>query len=571
MILDTALNPILRWKSFLSKFGKQEPTRMIGVTASFVAEPLAPHLGTALIDSGVKNPSIRFAPFGQIIQTLANPAAALGGQTPDALVILWRIEDLVSDPFGDTDRLDDAISQLLNALRAARKAHAMPIIVSVPPQPQLPNLTSREESLWNRRVEQIRQDFAGINGLELIDLDNLVHRIGTNAAFDNRGFMMFRQPWSEPFWALVGQDLARHLVLPLPKKLLIVDADNTLWGGVIGEDGLGGIVLSDDYPGRVYREFQKVLKRLKEQGVILALASKNNPADIDAVFETHDAMILRKEDFAAMQVGWNPKSEMIAAITAQMHLTPDSAVFIDDSAAECAEVSASLPGVTVIRLPEELPDIPFVLDRRNLFPVTALTLEDRTRTAMLQAEEARENAETGLSRDEFLKSLDLHMTFTPLHEIQMARAVQLIGKTNQFNLTTIRRSESELRALMADGRHLVFTMSLTDKFGDYGLVGLAILERDNGTTFNIDTLLMSCRALGRGAESAFLKCLAYGASQNGAKAVSGRFIPTDKNAPAATLYADHGFVYDEASGLWSSPLDPLLNLHSPVTLDIRSE
>lgn len=569
--MDISLNPILRWKSFLSKFGQREPTLHIGVAASFVAEPLAPHLGTALVDHGVETPAIRFAPYNQIVATLADPPAAFGGQTPDALVILWRLEDLVADPFGDPDRIEDALSYMASRLRDARKIHRMPILVALPSRPQVPNITRREESLWNRRIEQIRQDFAAIDGLSLIDLDNLAQHLGTDAAYDNRGYMMFRQPWSESFWARLGRDIAARLMPPVSKKLLVLDADNTLWGGIIGEDGIGGIVLSDDYPGRVYREFQKVLKRLKEQGVILALASKNNPADIDAVFETHDAMILKKDDFAAVQIGWNPKSEMIAALTAQLHLTPDSVVFIDDSPVECAEVAAHLPDVTVIRLPEELPDIPYVLDGRDLFPVIALTAEDRTRTAMLQAEEARENAETGLSREEFLKSLDLQMTVTPIRESQIARAVQLIGKTNQFNLTTIRRSESDLRALMTDGRHLIVTMTLADKFGDYGLVGLAILDRQDGQTFRIDTLLMSCRALGRGAESAFLKCIAYACSQNGAKFICGQFIPTDKNAPAASLFADHDFSYDAATDLWSSPLEPLLGLHAPVTLDIRSE
>jgi FkbH-like protein len=333
-----------------------------------------------------------------------------------------------------------------------------------------------------------------------------------------------------------------------------LDCDNTLWGGIVGEDGIGGLALGDTFPGRAFQAFQRELQMLKSRGVLLAIASKNDEAEVLTVFERHDGMLLTLDDIAARQINWQPKSEGIKAISAELNIGVDSLVFIDDNAYELAEASAAIPELRCLQVPEELADLPTLLSESGLFRRVRISGEDRRRTQMMKSEAQRRTQLVTMDREQFLKSLELCVTFLSVSEDQITRVAQLTNKTNQFNLTTLRRDESEIRQLVESPAHDVWAISVNDRFGDYGIVGVAIVEHD-GDTWTIDTLLMSCRVLGRGVETAFLTAIADDALARGATRLVGRYEPTRKNGQVATFYSDHGFEADTvASGLFSVDL-----------------
>jgi FkbH-like protein len=323
---------------------------------------------------------------------------------------------------------------------------------------------------------------------------------------------------------------------------VVLDCDNTLWGGVIGEDGIDGIQLGDEFPGTAYRDFQRLLLTWRQQGVLLALASKNNEADVWEVFEQQSGMILRREHFSAWQINWKPKSENIAQIARTLHVGIDSLVFIDDNPMEIEAMRAAQPEVTSILLPEDPADILEAMRSLTLFDRAEITPEDRERADRMRTEQQRESLGRSLGRDEFRKSLGLRLEFFLAQPVDLDRITQLINKTNQFNLSTIRRSLDEVRQLARSPRHRTFGLRVADKFGDYGLTGAVITEiPDHRRELIVDTLLLSCRVLGRGVETALLAALAEEARTEGAQEILAAYTPTAKNGAAASFLADHGF------------------------------
>jgi FkbH-like protein len=334
-----------------------------------------------------------------------------------------------------------------------------------------------------------------------------------------------------------------------PKKCVVLDLDNTLWGGIIGEDGLVGIQLGDEFPGKAYRDFQKYLLQLKSKGVLLAVASRNNPDDAYEVFDKHDAMVLSRKDIAAFEIHWDSKVESIQRVARTLNIGIDSLVFVDDNPKEIGEVSERLPEVTCVMVPEELAYLPGLLSDTDLFDFSQITEEDRRRTEMMAAESLRKQTQDVMSEDEFRRSLNLRVKVFQAETQHLARVTQLINKTNQFNLTTVRRTQDEVEALAKSKNVMVLGMDIVDKYGDYGLVGVAILKKE-GTVCVIDTLLMSCRVLGRGAENAFLAKLGEAANTLGCEELSGMYIPTAKNGIVKDLYKRLGFTGGPQEGHW---------------------
>jgi FkbH-like protein len=343
------------------------------------------------------------------------------------------------------------------------------------------------------------------------------------------------------------------------KKCLVLDLDNTLWGGVVGEDGLGGIGLGPMYPGSAFVEFQRYVRRLHDRGVILAIASKNNPADVDEVFDRHEFMALERTHFARAEINWEPKSRSIATIARALNIGLEHVVFADDNPVEVEHVRETLPMVTVVQLPREPAEYVAALARHGWFDTLALSEEDRRRGELYRQRDAAESlrAESG-SVEQFYRDLQMEIAIAPINDQSIARAAQLTQKTNQFNATTRRYTDAEVRQMAADARCTVRTVAVRDRFGDNGIVGL-ILARQDGATLDIDTLLLSCRVIGRTVETAMLAYACDDARRRGAARVSGRIIPTAKNAPVRDLFERHGFgkVGEEGDGVvrWELDLD----------------
>jgi FkbH-like protein len=342
--------------------------------------------------------------------------------------------------------------------------------------------------------------------------------------------------------------LARHTVaaliarLGLSRRCVVLDLDNTLWGGVIGDDGLEGISLGGGTAGEAYQDFQVALKELTGRGIVLAVASKNDHEVALRPFREHPEMVLREGDIAAFVANWGPKSDSIRAIADQLSLGLDSFVFLDDNPYERAEVRRALPQVDVPVLPEDPTGYRQALAAYPYFEPAAFTAADRDRAEQYRARAQAEALKTSAdSLEDYQASLNMVAQFGAIDGVNMPRVVQLINKTNQFNLTTIRRNQAELEAFLARPGARGFWVRLADKFADHGLIAVVLAEAtDEGLV--IDTLLMSCRVLGRGVEALMMAELGRIAAQAGCHAVIGRYVPSGRNGMVADLYPRLGFA-----------------------------
>jgi len=403
--------------------------------------------------------------------------------------------------------------------------------------------------------------------VHMVDYAALVSQFGVKNWYDSRMRLYAKAPIANGMLGNLALEYMKYFraLGGLTKKCLVLDLDNTLWGGVVGEDGVEGIQLGANYPGSAFVEFQRVVLDLYRRGVILAIASKNNPADVDAVFNNHKFMLLRKEYFAELQIHWEPKSESLKRIAKQLSIGLEHMVFADDNPAECEQVRRELPMLSVIHLPSRPELYADALSAEGLFDTLALSDEDRRRGQLYQQ---RAQAQTMLSAsgnlEDYYRDLAMELTIARVDQTSLARAAQLTQKTNQFNLTTIRYSEAELAKRMADPDWIAITVSVRDRFGDNGIVGV-MMARADADGLDIDTFLLSCRVIGRAVESAMLAHLCDAAQARGLTKLYGKVIPTDKNVPSRDLFDKHGFSKqsEDVHGITSWALDLTCN---PVRL-----
>jgi FkbH-like protein len=353
----------------------------------------------------------------------------------------------------------------------------------------------------------------------------------------------------------LAQRYARYLAaLYTPRrKCLVLDLDNTLWGGVIGEDGLGGIELGHSGIGLAYREFQMAILALHQRGVILAIASKNNRDDALAAIKAHPDMILRPEHFAALEIHWQDKAQSIVRISERLNIGLDSLVFWDDNPVERGIVRDQIPDVLVPDVPSDPSEYVRCLVDLPCFDTLTLTAEDQRRGQMYREQAERDSflGETvqgvnGSELDAYYASLEMVVDISAANDVSIPRIAQLTQRTNQFNLTTRRYSEADVRALSRDHAWRVYTLSLRDRFGDLGLVGAAMVHTQPDA-WELDTFLMSCRALGRRVEEAFAAFLVRAAMTDG-KPLQGVFVPTKKTAPIQEMLERHGWLREEIPG-----------------------
>ena len=377
----------------------------------------------------------------------------------------------------------------------------------------------------------------------VLDYNALIARRGHAAWHDERKWLSAAMPIAAGELIHLAREWMRflHPITGRVCKVLAVDLDNTLWGGVIGEDGIDGIKLDDNYPGAAYRALQRAILDLHRRGVILAICSKNNRADAMEVIEKHPGMLLRPAHFASIRINWADKAANLREIAAELNVGIDSVAFLDDNPAEREWIRSELPQVTVIELPSDPMLFAQALRDCPQFERLELTEEDASRGRFYAEQRMRmESRQGAASLEDFYRSLDMRVKIEPVDARTLPRAAQLTQKTNQFNLTTHRYNEQQLAEMIASPHFQAFTLQVIDRFGDNGVVGVALL-RYEGDVCEIDTFLLSCRVIGRTVETAFLAALAAHAAGRGAK-LTGWFVPTKKNAPAADFYDRHGFA-----------------------------
>ena len=508
---------------------------------------------------------VHHAPYGLALQE-ALPGSALVNHRPDVTLLMLRREDLHPDlarPIVGlgAERMARLRAESLSRLRevvAAFRAQAVgQIVLSLLPSPLLPSLgqfdaqaDASEAGWWQSlKVELAAWLRQSCPATTFIDLDDVLAQVGRQAFFDLRYWYSARYP----FGAAAAAEFARRVavvcaVLKQPRaKVLVLDADNTLWGGIIGEDGIDGIALGPDYPGNAYAEFQRRLLDFQQRGLLLAMCSKNNPADVDQVLQDHPHQLLRDSHFAARRVNWLPKAENLRSLAEELNLGLESFVFVDDSDHECAAVRHALPQVQVVQVPKRAVDVPACLDRVARLEVLSLTDEDRVKTAMYAQERLRRQmiqdvAADGAGQGPYLQRLQMKMRVGVDPLPHLARLSQLTNKTNQFNLTTRRYDEQQMRAFIEADDTLVLDFSLADVFGDSGIVGLAVWRRVAPGRADLDTFLMSCRVIGRLAETAFLETGLRLLAEQGVTEVAADYLPTAKNELVREFLPQHGFV-----------------------------
>ena len=380
--------------------------------------------------------------------------------------------------------------------------------------------------------------------LQVCDLEFLANRAGGVAARDERSWFESKQPCSPALMVEFAREAA-HLIASrkrAPKKVLALDLDNTLWGGVVADDGLEGIELGDTSPrGEAFKAFQKYLGSLKQRGVLLAVCSKNDQARAAEPFEKHPEMVLRLEDFVSFKANWEPKSDNLRQMAAELNLGLDSFVFVDDNPAEIEIVRQFAPEVTAILLGPDPSAFVAQLQDSRLFEPRNITAEDAERTSQYRSEVQRKELQASVTdMDAYLASLAMESVISEFTPVDVPRLSQLINKSNQFNLTTRRRSEADVLALMNDAGYIGFSVRLKDRFGDHGLISIVIGQKA-GEAMKIDTWLMSCRVLKRQVEEEVLNELVRLARDRNCTRLEGIYRPTAKNEMVRDFYSRMGF------------------------------
>ena len=383
-----------------------------------------------------------------------------------------------------------------------------------------------------------------------VDMDLCLMRVGVNHFYDERYWHIGRAPYSRRALAEVASEDFKFFraIKGKARKCLVLDCDNTLWGGVVGEDGLAGIKLSSTYPGSPYYEFQQEILNLYHRGVILCLCSKNNEIDVREVLRKHPDMLLREKHFAAMQINWQDKATNLRQIAVDLNIGLESLIFVDDSEFEINLIREMLPEVhTIHLLPGEMAQYAPMLRACGLFDNLQYTDEDRQRTAMYKAETERDKHKQTVDLDSYYRLLEMEVEIFFVDDFSLPRVAQLVQKTNQFNLTTIRYSQEQITVFANATDHDVICLKLSDKFGELGLVGVCILKYQSPEAV-VDTLLVSCRALGREVEVFLTKVVMQLAKQRGAESIVGLYKPTQKNIQAREFYSGLQFVETPCDG-----------------------
>jgi amino acid adenylation domain-containing protein/FkbH-like protein len=503
----------------------------VAVAATFTAEPVEEYLDFWLRQLNIA-PQINFAPFSQVFQQLLDPGSLLAQNQSGLNVLLVRLEDWQGPSTDALESRRQSIARNTGELIAALKDFALrasaPSILCLSPASRSSLAEEGGNDFFARMEQRVAGGLADTPGVHVITSSQVLNSYPVASYDDPYADEAGHIPYTSPLYAALATMIARRLyaIRSAPYKVIVLDCDQTLWKGVCGEDGPLGVEV--DAPRRALQEF---MLEQQKAGMLLCLCSKNAPEDVAAVFDSNPGMLLRPEHVTASRINWRAKSDNLRELAHDLGLGLDSFVFVDDNPLECAEVRANCPEALVLELPADDLDIPVFLKHVWAFDHWKVTKEDAQRTAMYRQNAEREQLRRGSQNlEEFLRSLNLKIEARLLRETEVPRVSQLTERTNQFNTTTIRRSEADVADLARQGKEcLVF--ELRDRFGDYGLVGVAIFS-STGDAVVADSMLLSCRAFGRRVEHRMLERLGAIAQDRGIPYVDVLFRPTPKNQPA---------------------------------------
>jgi FkbH-like protein len=566
----TFLNYHRLWRELEGGSGEEPhtgtPRIRVALLGNVTLEPLARYLTVACLAEGI-TPSIYLSPYGQHTRDILDPASALYAASPDLAILLLDRAELLPElsPAG----LERGLSLMQSFIAAFEKNSRGTLLahnLTVPTRTAASNLELRNASgevrLTRRFNESLAEACSASPRAFVIDLESRLSEFGKRAALDDRMNHIGRLPFAVGFVPELTHEYLGYVKAARgrTRKCLVVDADNTLWGGVVGEVGREGIALGPTAPGSVYLAFQRLLLDYFRRGVILALNSRNNPDDLFDVLDNHPDQLLRREHFAAIRANWQTKSQNLAEIAAELNIGVDSMVFVDDDPVNRAEVRAVHPDVLVVELQKDPSSYPSALLALNDWCALGLTDEDMRRGELYASARLRKEAMAALGdADDYFHTLQMQVTLSDIDDFAVPRASQLCLRTNQFNATTRRHTAGDIERLRSAPDWILLSASLRDRFGDSGMVGLCFAHTSDDLA-EIDTLLMSCRALGRGVEDALLVETLRRARRRGARRcrVTIRFTP--KNAPVRDYFPQRGFTLvaaDAEQAVWELELSDL--------------
>jgi FkbH-like protein len=536
----------------------------VGVLGTYTTLQFAPLLRLAGFRFGMKL-DVHDAPYAQLEQQVLDPASDLYATQRDYVVFAVH-EGAIGFPVvaEDPEAALEAECERWHALWAtvtersgAKVVHHLP---ALPADEPLGHLSARLPGSRRTLLKALNARLgATADDVVVVDCERLSAQTGSRMWFDPRYWHLSKQAVALDALPLLASATGAVIAADagLSKRCIVLDLDNTLWGGVIGEDGLEGIRLGGDAEGEAYQRFQEYLRDLASRGIVLAVVSKNHEVDARLPFERHPEMRLGLEHIAAFVANWDPKPHNIEQLAAQLELGLDSMVFVDDNPVEREAVRRALPDVEVIALPSDPALFVQTVADFSLLEPSRLTREDRNRTAQYRAR-ATVNRERASAPDleSFLRGLEMTAVVEHFDGVSLPRIAQLVAKTNQFNTTTRRHSVEALRAMMTDPRYVGYSLQLSDRLVDHGLVAVAIAAQDD-ETLDIDTFLMSCRVMGRTVETTLLAKLGAEAVRRSCARLRGTCIASSRNQPALDLYAQHGFALkseEEGVTVWEYDL-----------------
>ena len=537
----------------------------LAIPRSFTVEPVIPLLRAEAFVHGI-DLTVQLGDFNAYAQEILDPDSFLYRFIPDAVILAARTADLAPELWhgypdlapeavpGVVRRVSSNFSQWIRVFRERSSVALVVHLLELPARPGMGILDVHQKTGQSDAIQQVNHELRQIasehRGIYTLDYDGLVARHGRLRWDDERKWLVARMPIAADHLIYLAREWLRF-VIPLSgktAKVLVADLDNTMWGGVIGEEGMTGIKLGPEHPGAAYQNLQRAMLDLKRRGILLAICSKNNLDDAMEALENHPGMLLRSKDFAAVRINWNDKAQNLREIASELNIGVDALAFLDDNAVEREQVRSALPEVIVIDLPEDPLAYDGAVRDCPAFERLALSSEDQQRTTLYATQRERSQAEQSFqSKEDFFRYLEQEAEVGPVSPATLARVAQLTQKTNQFNLTTRRHTEQQIADMAGRPGWQVLSLKVRDRFGDHGLVGVAI-TRDEAETCEIETFLLSCRVIGRTMETALLSHLAQSAAARGRQRLAGRFFASKKNAPARDFYARHGFQLTEENG-----------------------
>tara|TARA_Y100001936_G_scaffold249151_1_gene298733 strand:+ start:17055 stop:18800 length:1746 start_codon:yes stop_codon:yes gene_type:complete len=530
----------------------------VAILSSFTLNGLNETLHVMCSELGIRYQSF-VAGYNQYNQEILNPQSDYHKFCPDVTFLIIDIRNFLGENFhfpydiSDKERkllVEEKINDIENIIKYFEKNQNSKLIITnfnIPSYSPTGIIENKSDFGFHEMIEELNNSLRNIskthNSVYVYDFNQFVSKYGEKNTFDYRQFHLGDIQIALNIIPHFSYDLMSYIksITGTNRKCIVLDLDNTLWGGIAGEDGFDGIELGHSANGRAFVDFQKVLLSLWNQGIILAINSKNNFDDAMKIIQEHPNMILREKNFASVKINWNDKAENLKQIANEINIGLNSIVFFDDDKINRERIKQEFSDVLTVELPDDPSQFSPILKDLNDFNVLQRTEEDTKRGEMYTQQRKRNELKKSISSlDDFLEQLNIKVKIKKSSEFLIPRISQLTLKTNQFNLTTRRYQEEEIRNLTNNNNFIVGCAQVLDKFGDNGITGVYIIDKQN-KVWNIDTFLLSCRIMGRGVENGILSQILIDAKNSGVEEIHANFIPTQKNKPAENFLHDFGF------------------------------